>query len=155
MRIIDKTGPLDNPADRDHCIQYMVAIGLVFGELTARHYEDETAADSRIDALRDRMTVRENPAFTRDYYDPGKRFIGNAVQVRFSDGSATDRVEVPFPIGHRRRRDEGLPVLMEKFRASVQPALQPRDWDRLWNLATDQARLEAVSVDAFMDLLAR
>ena len=155
VRIIDKTGPLDNPADRDHCIQYMVAIGLVFGELTARHYEDETAADSRIDALRDRMTVRENPAFTRDYYDPGKRFIGNAVQVRFSDGSATDRVEVPFPIGHRRRRDEGLPVLMEKFRASVQPALQPRDWDRLWDLATDQARLEAVSVDAFMDLLAR
>ena len=138
-----------------HCIQYTVAIGLVFGELTARHYEDETAADSRIDALRDRMTVRDNPAFTRDYYDPGKRFIGNAVQVRFSDGSATERVEVPFPIDHRRRRDEGLPVLMEKFRASVQPALQPRDWDRLWNLATDQARLEAVSVDAFMDLLAR
>ena len=154
VRIIDKTGPLDNPADRDHCLQYMVAIGLVFGELSARHYDDEIAADPRIDALRDRMTVRENPAFTRDYYDPDKRFIGNAVQVLFSDGSATERVEVPFPIGHRRRRDEGLPVLMEKFRASLQPALRPRNWDRLWQLATDQARLEAASVDEFVGLLA-
>ena len=153
VRIIDKTGPLDNPADRDHCIQYMVAVALVFGELTVRHYEDEIAADPRIDALRALTTVRENPAFTRDYYDPDKRFIGNAVQVRFADGSATQRVEVAVPIGHRARRAEGLPLLMEKFRSSVQPALEPAAWERLWALANDQILLESVSVREFMGLL--
>ena len=133
----------------------MVAVALVFGELTARHYEDEIAAGPRIDALRELTTVRENPAFTRDYYDPDKRFIGNAVQVRFADGSATERLEVAVPIGHRARRAEGLPLLMEKFRTSVQPALEPAAWNRLWELATDQARLESASVDEFMGLLAR
>jgi 2-methylcitrate dehydratase len=118
-RIIDKTGPLDNYADRDHCIQYMVAVPLIFGELTANSYNDDVAADPRIDALRDRMEVRENEQFTADYFDPDKRGIGNAVQVFFSDGTCTGRVEISYPIGHRRRRAEGIPVLVQKFRRAI------------------------------------
>jgi 2-methylcitrate dehydratase len=116
-RIIDKTGPLDNYADRDHCIQYMVAIPLIFGQLTADSYGDDVASDSRIDALRDKMAVRENESFTRDYFDPEKRGIGNAIQVFFADGSSTERVEISYPIGHRRRRADS--VLVEKFRNAV------------------------------------
>src|SRR5208337_4929297 len=119
VRIIDKTGPLANPADRDHCIQYMVAIPLLFGRLTAADYEDEIAHDPRVDALRARMQVRENLGFTREYYDPSKRYIGNAVQVFFKDGTSSPRVEVNYPIGHRKRRAEGMPVLQKKFEASV------------------------------------
>ena len=121
MRIIDKTGPLHNPADRDHCLQYMVAVPLIHGRLTAADYEDEVARDPRIDALRARMEVRENPAFTTDYYAPDKRFIGNAIQVFYKDGTRTERIEVDTPIGHRRRRAEGYPVLVDKFRASLPP----------------------------------
>src|SRR5215472_16785595 len=112
VRIIDKVGPLANPADRDHCIQYMVAIPLIFDRLTAADYEDTVAADPRIDALRERTEVRENPTFTREYYAPDKRYIGNAVQVFFRDGSASPRVQVDYPIGHRKRRAEGMPVLV-------------------------------------------
>jgi 2-methylcitrate dehydratase len=118
-RIIDKTGPLDNYADRDHCIQYMVAYPLIFGELTADSYSDAAADDPRIDALRDKMTVTENPRFTEEYFDADKRAIGNAVQVFFADGSKTDKVRIDYPIGHRRRRDEGIPELEEKFRRAV------------------------------------
>ncbi|MCU0988219.1 MAG: bifunctional 2-methylcitrate dehydratase/aconitate hydratase [Xanthomonadales bacterium] len=118
-RIIDKTGPLDNYADRDHCIQYMVAVPLIFGELTANSYNDDVAADPRIDALRDRMEVRENEQFTADYFDPDKRGIGNAVQVFFRDGTCTGRVEISYPIGHRRRRAEGIPVLVQKFHKAI------------------------------------
>ena len=121
IRIIDKTGPLHNPADRDHCLQYMVTVALIFGRLTADDYEEAVAGDPRIDALRSRMNVRENPRFTSDYYDPDKRYIGNAVQVRFRDGTATDRVEVSCPAGHRERREEALPVLMRKFRIRRPP----------------------------------
>src|SRR6185503_16370102 len=103
IRIIHKTGPLKNPADRDHCLQYMAAIGLIFGELTADHYEDRVAIDRRIDQLRSKMKVRENPAFTRDYYDAEKRAIPNSIQVFFADGSRTERIEVSYPVGHRRR----------------------------------------------------
>ena len=124
-RIIDKTGPLDNPADRDHCIQYMVAVPMIHGRLTARDYEDEIAQDPRIDALREKMEVRENPGFTVDYMDPDKRAIGNAVQVHFKDGGSTARVEVPYPIGHRRRRSEGVPLLQEKFERHVAAHLAP------------------------------
>src|SRR3984885_5633410 len=120
VRIIDKTGPLANPADRDHCIQYMVAVPLIFGRLTAADYEDDVAADPRIDRLRNLMQVRENPGFTQDYYDPERRFIGNAVQVFFKDGSSTPRVQVDYPVGHRRRRTEGQPLLVAKFAAAVQ-----------------------------------
>src|SRR5690606_15708947 len=119
MRIIDKTGPLDNPADRDHCIQYMVAVPLIFGRLTAEDYEDDVAKDPRIDALREKMVVSENPRFTKDYFDPDKRYIGNAVQVFFHDGGQTERVVVDYPIGHRKRRGEGIPVLVEKFRKAI------------------------------------
>jgi 2-methylcitrate dehydratase len=119
VRIIDKTGPLSNPADRDHCIQYMTAVPLIFGRLTAADYEDAVASDPRIDALRSVMEVRENTTFTSEYYESDKRFIGNAVQVFFSDGSASERIQVDFPIGHRRRRAEGMPVLVKKFESSV------------------------------------
>src|SRR5690348_18229779 len=126
VRIIDKTGPLANPADRDHCIQYMVAIPLIHGRLTAADYEDAIAADPRVDALREKMEVRENPQFTRDYFDPNKRWIGNAVQVRFKDGSTTERVAIDFPIGHRERRAEGIPVLVAKFEDALAGALSRR-----------------------------
>src|SRR5690606_37600119 len=108
----DKTGRLDNPADRDHCLQYMVAMPLAFGRLTAADYEDDIANLPIIDQLRDKMTVKENPQFTQDYFDPDKRAIGNSVQVFFKDGSKTDKISVDFPIGHRNRRKEGIPVLM-------------------------------------------
>jgi 2-methylcitrate dehydratase len=116
VRIIDKSGPLHNPADRDHCLQYMTAIGLIFGELTADHYEDTVAKDPRIDALRAKMIVEENRTYSRDYLDPDKRSIANAVQVFFKDGSSTERVAVEYPLGHRRRRAEGVPLLMKKSR---------------------------------------
>ena len=119
VRIIDKRGPLHNPADRDHCLQYMTAIGLIFGKLTAEHYGEKIAADPRIDRLRAKMKVTEVPAFTRDYLDPAKRSIANAVQVFFRNGTATKRVEVEYPLGHRRRRHEAEPVLMAKFRSAA------------------------------------
>ena len=152
-RIIDKTGPLDNPADRDHCIQYMTAIPLIFGRLAASDYEDEVARDPRVDALRAKMTVRENERFTRDYYDPAKRYIGNAMQVIFKDGSSTDRVEVEYPIGHRKRRAEGIPALVRKFEHSLKPRLSERQFKTLKSVCADQQRLEALPVDAFMALL--
>ena len=119
IRIIDKQGALHNPADRDHCLQYMAAIGLIFGSLTAAHYEDVVAADPRIDALRAKMVVAEDPQYSKDYLDPEKRSIANAVQVFFRDGTSTRRVEVHYPIGHRRRRAEGIPELIKKFRGSM------------------------------------
>ncbi len=152
-RIIDKTGPLDNPADRDHCIQYMVAVPLIFGRLTAADYEDAVASDPRVDSLRDRMEVRENERFTSDYFDPDKRYIGNAVQVLFKDGSSTDRIEVGAPIGHRERREEGIPVLKQKFVDSVSPKLGARQWEALAALCADRDNLAATAVDDFMALL--
>jgi 2-methylcitrate dehydratase len=153
VRIIDKTGPLDNPADRDHCIQYMVAIPLIFGRLTAADYEDDVAADPRVDALRDKMEVRENAQFTEDYFDPQKRYIGNAVQVFFRDGSSTERVEVNAPIGHRERREEGIPMLKRKFADSVSPKLTAGQWKSLDALCADRDKLAATPVDDFMALL--
>jgi 2-methylcitrate dehydratase len=153
VRIIDKTGPLDNPADRDHCIQYMTAIPLIFGRLVASDYEDEVARDPRVDALRAKMTVRENERFTRDYYDPAKRYIGNAIQVIFKNGSSTDRVEVEYPIGHRKRRAEGIPALVRKFEHSLKARLSERQFKALKSVCVDQQRLEAMPVDEFMALL--
>jgi len=153
VRIIDKTGPLDNPADRDHCIQYMTAIPLIFGRLTAADYEDGVAADPRIDSLRDKMQVVENERFTKDYFDPGKRYIGNSVQVFFSDGSSTERVAVDYPIGHRQRRAEGIPVLKRKFVDSVSPKLAKGQWQALEALCADRDRLAQTAVDEFMALL--
>ncbi len=152
-RIIDKTGPLANPADRDHCIQYMTAIALIFGRLTARDYEDEVAADPRIDALRARMQVRENVGFTRDYYAPDKRYIGNAVQVLFQDGTASERVAVDFPIGHRRRRAQGLPLLRAKFESSVAAHFSAGQAAAIGDLFAERARLESLPVAEFVGRL--
>ncbi len=153
VRIIDKTGPLDNPADRDHCIQYMVAVPLIFGRLTAADYEDDVAGDPRIDALRDKMVVSENERYTKDYFDPELRYIGNAVQVFFSDGTSTDRIEIHAPIGHRERRAEGIPVLRRKWVDSVSPKLAPAQWAELQELGEDEEKLAAMAVDDFMALL--
>ena len=150
-RIIDKVGPLDNYADRDHCIQYMVAVPLIYGRLTADDYGDETAADPRIDRLRGKMEVVENLEFTRDYLDPQKRSIGNAIQVCYRDGSATSRVSVEYPIGHRRRRGEGIPLLLEKFERNLRGGLPPMLADAVWNLCKDQGLLEGTPVHDFMD----
>ncbi len=150
-RIIDKTGRLDNYADRDHCIQYMVAVPLIFGKLSAESYADEVAADPRIDALRSLMEVEENPKFTRDYFDPEKRGIGNAVQVFYRDGSASERVEVSYPIGHRRRREEGIPLLVDKFRSAVADHFPQEQASAIEAAVSEQAELEATAVPAFVD----
>ncbi len=155
VRIIDKIGPLDNPADRDHCLQYMVAVPLIFGRLTAADYEDEVAADPRIDALRDKMQVTENKTFTEEYFAADKRYIGNAIQVVFKDGSSTRRVQVDYPIGHRKRRDEGIPVLVDKFRRSIKGKLSESQAESLDDLFSDQARLERFPVTEFMSFLVR
>ena len=152
-RIIDKVGPLANPADRDHCLQYMVAVALLRGGLSADDYEDAATREPWIDRLRSRMEVVENPAFTRDYLDAGQRSIGNAVQVFFRDGSATARVAVDYPIGHRRRRREGVPLLLEKFSANLRGGLPAAQAAAVWALCEDEARLAASPVHAFMDLL--
>jgi 2-methylcitrate dehydratase len=153
VRIIDKVGPLANPADRDHCIQYMVAIPLIFGRLTAQDYEDAVAADPRIDALRAKMQVRENPSFTQDYYAADKRYIGNALQVFFKDGSKSERVAVDYPIGHRKRRAEGTPVLVKKFQASVDAQFAPKQAEKIKALFARGAQLDAVPVNELMAAL--
>ena len=152
LRIIDKAGPLANPADRDHCLQYMVAIALIFGRLTAADYEDAVARDPRIDALRAKMTVQENPAFSRDYVDADKRAIGNALQIVFADGSRTRRVAVDYPIGHRRRRSEGIPKLLEKFEHNLATHFPAGKIARIQDACADQDRLERSSVADFMSL---
>ncbi len=153
VRIIDKTGPLANPADRDHCIQYMVAIPLLFGRLTAEDYEDKVASDPRVDALRAKMEVRENATFTQEYYDPDKRYIGNAVQVFFRDGSSTDRVQVDFPIGHRKRRTEGMPVLVRKFEASVDAHFPAKQALAIKTLFAKREQLDSLPVNELMATL--
>ncbi len=147
VRIIDKTGPLANPADRDHCIQYMVAVPLIFGRLTAEDYEDTVASDPRIDALRARMQVRENVTFTQEYYAPDKRYIGNAVQVFFRDGSTTPRVQADFPIGHRRRREEGMPVLVKKFEDSVAAHFSSKQAALVRETFANSSRLDAMPIN--------
>jgi len=149
-RIIDKTGPLNNYADRDHCLQYMVAVPLIFGELTAASYSDEVASDPRIDALRETMVVRENPEFTRAYFDPEQRAIGNAVQIHFKDGTQTERVSIDFPIGHRRRRDEGIPKLEEKFKHAIESTFEPDQASRIQALMADAKQLDRVPVPDFL-----
>ena len=150
VRIIDKTGPLANPADRDHCIQYMVAIPLLFGRLTAADYEDAVANDPRVDALRAKMQVRENETFTKEYYERDKRYIGNAVQVFFRDRTATPRIAVDFPIGHRKRREEGMPVLVRKFEASVAAHFPAKQAAAIIALFGDAAKLDALPVHDFV-----
>jgi 2-methylcitrate dehydratase len=152
IRIIDKKGPLYNPADRDHCIQYMTAIGLMKGRLTAADYEDDVAADPRVDQLRDKMTCVENKGWTRDYLDPDKRSIANAVQVSFKDGTHTADVAVEYPLGHRRRRKEGVPLLEAKFRTNLARRFAEKQRQAILALCLDQGRLEATPVNEFVDL---
>jgi 2-methylcitrate dehydratase len=152
VRIIDKKGPLHNPADRDHCLQYMVAVGLLKGDLTAADYEDAAAADPRIDRLRGLMTVTENKQFTADYLDPQKRSIGNSVQVVFRGGQATEKVTVEYPIGHRRRRAEGVPLLLAKFEKNLRSKLAPKAAEHILQASADQHRLEQMPVADFVAL---
>jgi 2-methylcitrate dehydratase len=149
IRIIDKSGPLHNPADRDHCLQYMTAIGLIFGNLTAADYEDKVAADPRIDALRAKMTVAEDKAYSKDYLDADKRSIANAVQVFFRDGSSTPKVAVEYPIGHRRRRTQGIPLLQQKAGAAFSTHFGPAKAAALLRLFGDRAELESMPVHEF------
>ena len=154
IRIIDKKGPLGNPADRDHCIQYMAAVGLIKGSLTAADYEDEAAADPRIDRLRSKMTCIENKQWTRDYLDPAKRAIANALQVFFRDGSKTEKVAVEYPLGHRQRRRDGIPQLEAKFRVNLARRFPPKQQDAIVALCLDSRRLAATPVNEFVDLFA-
>jgi 2-methylcitrate dehydratase len=155
LRIIDKSGPLHNPADRDHCLQYMAAIGLIFGDLTAADYEDQVAADPRIDAIRAKMVLTEDRSYSRDYLDPEKRSIANALQVFFADGSATEKIAVEYPVGHRRRRAEGRPLLAGKARAAFTAHYGPAPAAEILDLFADRARLERLPVHRLLDLLAK
>ncbi|HEY6517343.1 MAG TPA: bifunctional 2-methylcitrate dehydratase/aconitate hydratase [Steroidobacteraceae bacterium] len=152
IRIIDKKGPLSNPADRDHCIQYMMAVPLLFGRLTAADYEDEVASDPRIDALRARIECVEDPQFTRDYLDPEKRSIANAVTVKLKDGRTLDEIVMEYPIGHRRRRQEGIPLLVGKFRRNLARRFPQKQQHAIAELSLDRARLERTAVNDYVDL---
>lgn len=154
IRIIDKKGPLNNPADRDHCVQYMVAVPVLFGRLTAADYEDDVASDPRIDALRDRIICVEDPAFTADYHDPQKRSIPNALTVEFQDGSMLDEIVCEYPIGHKRRRAEGIPLLEAKFRINLARRFADRQQQAILAASLDQPTLEAMPVHEYVDLYA-
>jgi len=151
IRIIDKKGPLHNPADRDHCIQYMSAIGLMKGNLTAADYEDAVAKDPRVDRLRAKMVCVENKQWSRDYLNPAKRSIANAIQVYFNDGTKTEQVAVEYPLGHRRRRSEGVPQLEAKFRTNLARRFAPKQRQAILSLTQDQRRLETTPVNEFVD----
>ncbi len=151
LRIIDKKGPLNNPADRDHCIQYMIAVPLLFGRLTASDYEDAIASDPRIDALRGRMETVEVPRFTLDYHDPEKRSIANALTLELDDGTVLDET-VEYPLGHRRRRTEGIPLLEAKFSINLARRFPAKQQERILAVSLDSGRLEAMPVHEYVDL---
>src|SRR3954467_4082554 len=153
IRIIDKKGPLDNPADRDHCIQYMVAVPLIFGRLTAADYEDDAAADPRIDNLREKIVCVEDKQFTKDYHDPEKRSIANAITVEFKDGKKLSEVVVEYPIGHKRRRKEGIPHLVEKFERNLARQFPEKQQKAILDVCMDQKKLEQMPVKEFVDLM--
>ena len=153
IRIIDKKGPLNNPADRDHCIQYMVAVPLIFGRLTAADYEEAVASDPRIDLLREKIECVEDPQFSRDYHDPEKRSIANALTVEFKDGKRLAETVVEYPIGHKRRRKEGMPILVEKFKTNLARRFPPKQQKAILELCMDAERLAATAVDEFVDQL--
>jgi 2-methylcitrate dehydratase len=154
IRIIDKKGPLKNFADRDHCLQYMAAVGLIFGRLTAQHYTDEVAQDPQIDRLRNKMVIRENPNYTRDYYDLEMRAISNSMQVFFEDGTHTERVEVHYPVGHRFRRDEGIPLLEEKFINALPGVFELKQMHQILE-AFDDPDLEHQPISEFLSLFVK
>ena len=153
IRIISKEGVLNNPADRDHCIQYMTAIGLLKGDLVAEDYEDDVASDSRIDELRNKMVIKEDERYTKEYLEEDKRSIANAIVIYFKDGSSTEKVEVEYPIGHRRRREQGIPLLIEKFKANLSTQFSENRTKEILSLCEDQSTLENSSVIDFMNLM--
>jgi 2-methylcitrate dehydratase len=153
IRIIDKKGPLDNPADRDHCIQYMVAVPILFGRLTAGDYEDSVAKDPHIDRLRDKIVCVEDKEFTKDYHDPAKRSIANALTVELNDGKKMREIVVEYPIGHKRRRKEGMPVLVEKFQTNLARKFPEKQRQQILELCMNQKLLEATPVHEFVDLM--
>jgi 2-methylcitrate dehydratase len=155
IRIIDKSGPLYNPADRDHCIQYMTAVALIFGELTADYYEDAVARDPRIDELRNKMTCVEDPQYSRDYLDAEKRSIANAVQVFFNDRSSTPKIAVEYPVGHRRRRTEGIPLMLKKFEDNLASRFAPEQCEKIVRLFGDPRKLDITPVNEFTDMFAK
>ena len=155
IRIIDKKGPLDNPADRDHCIQYMVAVPLIFGRLTAADYEDGVASDPRIDALRAKIECVEVPQYTKDYHDPDKRSIANALTVELKDGTKLKEVAVEYPIGHKRRRKDGIPLLVEKFKINLARVFPAKQIASILEVSLDQKKLEAMPVHRYVDMLVR
>ena len=153
IRIISKVGPLTNPADRDHCLQYMIAVPLAFGNLIAEHYEDDFHHNNPIiDALRGKMIVEEEPRYTTEYLEPNKRSIANSLQVIFEDGSVTDEIEINYPVGHRRRREEGIPLLEEKFMTNLLTVFEKDRCNEIFELCIDQKKLEDTKVNDFMDL---
>ena len=155
IRIIDKKGPLNNPADRDHCIQYMVAVPLIFGRLTARDYEDDIASDARIDSLREKIICVEDKSYSADYHDPAKRSIANAITIELNDGTVLDEVAVEYPIGHARRREAGIPLLIEKFKINLNRIYEKGQQDKILALSLDYDKLTSTPVNEFMDMLAR
>lgn len=155
IRIIDKKGPLNNPADRDHCVQYMVAVPLIFGRLTAKDYEDEIAADPRIDALREKMVCVEDSQFTKDYFDPEKRSIANALTIEFNDGSKSEEIVVEFPVGHKRRREEGLPLLVAKYKTNLRRIFDESQAQKIEEVTLDYDRLLSVPADEFVTLFVK
>jgi 2-methylcitrate dehydratase len=154
IRIIDKKGPLNNPADRDHCIQYMVAVPFIFGRLTARDYEDDIASDPRIDDLRKKIVCVEDTGYSADYHDPAKRSIANAITVEFNDGTVFDEVAVEYPVGHARRRKEGIPLLIEKYKTNLARIYDTDKQQKIAALCLDYEKLAATPVNEFMDLMA-
>ena len=153
IRIISKEGTLNNPADRDHCIQYMTAIGLLKGDLVAEDYEDDVASDPRIDELRSKMVIKEDERYTKEYLEEDKRSIANAIVIHFKDGSSTEQVEVEYPIGHRRRREQGIPLLIEKFKANLGTQFSENRTKEILSMCEDQSTLENSSVIDFMNLM--
>ena len=152
IRIISKQGTLHNPADRDHCLQYMVAIGLLFGDLKAEHYEDDVACDPRIDSLRAKMKVSENIRFSQEYHDPEKRSIANSMKIVFKDGTESELVSIEYPIGHKRRREEGIPVLLSKFKNNLATRFDAARVEKITTAMDDTNSLCAMKVSDFMEL---
>ena len=153
VRIISKTGPLHNYADRDHCLQYMIAIALIYGEVEAKHYQDEIASNPMIDSLREKMIISENPKFSRDYLDPSKRSIANSITLVFDDGSKSEKITVEYPVGHRNRREEGIPLLLDKFEAAIKSYYPSNQSDDILNSFLDMENLSNLSVNEMMDKL--
>ena len=155
IRIISKVGELNNPADRDHCLQYMVAIGLLKGNLVAEDYEDDVAKDPRIDALREKMVINEDKRYSKEYLEADKRSIANRIKIHFNDGTSTEEVEVEYPIGHKRRREEGIPVLEKKFKDNLDITFNEEVSDKIFTLCMNQEKLEETSVTDFQKLFSK